>query len=320
MSQIVNQDPSRLEIPSIQRHIPLKDALERLEIHVKNQDLTNTQLGLLSLHVHTVYEAQDKGFFRRIWNAFQRCFRSYVEKRLGIEHAYEQLLATIEKTKQEKNYEEKKNVINPKQGKKFAVASPLTPEQEAELQYELDVLGDLKHEAPTRSSSVKVSAKKAVDPEMLSLLAELPTIPLSIYGFEDISAEMSRLFKRTPEIEQTLLGNIGDKKLQKPFDDKLKSLNATAKKKMKKISSEDLLDKAKALHESIGLMVGISKEMRKLHAMLKLSQKSREPGKQKQIGEAIAERMASLTQAKQKVDLARETMQKQITEILSLTK
>ena len=180
---------------------------------------------------------------------------------------------------------------------KFIDSEPLTPEQEAELQYELDTLSDFNNEVvPPQSVKAlkKISVLEGAHPKIVPFLTEIHQ-----------------------ETQMPIWENIGDKDSRKPFAKKLKIINAAAKKKIKHDALKEYPEKLTALYHAFALTASIAKETSKLNAMLSLSKRNQDLGQQQKIGQSVAERMLFLKKAAQQVELVRETLQKQITEPLS---
>ena len=115
--------------------------------------------------------------------------------------------------------------------------------------------------------------------------------------------------------KKTSKKNSEDKEAENPFLDKLKSLNAVAKKKTAKTPTQHLSAKMKALKESLSLILAISKEIQKTNTLLRATKKNKISAERKQIEKKLTERKASLLETKQKADQVREILQKQVAEI-----
>ncbi len=180
--------------------------------------------------------------------------------------------------------------------KKFIDSEPLTPEQEAELLYELDMLKDY-------------------HAEVFSQLPVPSKVPKDASIIHNASSAIASLLVQIPEASRMpIWENIGDRESRKPFAKKMKWINAAAKKKIKHDAIQEHPEKLTALYDAFVLTASIVKETGKLNAMLSLSQKNKDLGQQKKIGQNVEERMLFLKRAAQQVDLVREILQKQITE------
>lgn len=180
-----------------------------------------------------------------------------------------------------------------KKKREFIDSEPLTQEQEAELQYELDTLSDFNNEVFTPASVKalkKISIIDGAHPQIAHLLAKIPQ-----------------------EAQMPIWENIGDKDSRKPFAKKMKIINIAAKKNIKHDALKECPEKLTALYDAFALTASIAKETSKLNAMLSLSKRNKDLGQQKKIGQSVEERMLFLKKAAQQVDLVRETLQKQIT-------
>ncbi len=115
--------------------------------------------------------------------------------------------------------------------------------------------------------------------------------------------------------KKTSKKNSEDRETENPFLDKLKSLNAVAKKKTAKTPTLHLTAKMNALKESLSLTLAIPKEIQKKDALLRANKKNKKPAEQKRIEKKLTECKASLLETKKKTDQIREILQKQVAEI-----